>query len=201
MAVFSSHPHYFNVSFNQHASIKLKNGKQIWGTSRGVLMFEPDAVLLSSSEGRIFFQDIVISGRSLRNNPHVSINTPLDELQKISLKYNQNTLTLDFIPIGSTSLYSKFSWKMEGIDEEWTEPSSSRAITYASMPSGDYSLKIRMYDSTLNQIINERSLQIHITSLVEYSMVPSYFVFTGYGYFIIHTPFLYQSDQTSTCGR
>lgn len=163
VAVFSSHPHYFNVSFNQHASIKLKNGKQIWGTSKGVLMFEPDAVLLSSSEGRIFFQDIVISGRSLRNNPHVSIDTPLDELQKISLKYNQNTLTLDFLPIGSTSLYSKFSWKMEGIDEEWTEPSSSRAITYASIPSGDYSLKIRMYDSTLNQIINERSLQIHIT--------------------------------------
>ena len=173
VAVFSSHPHYFNVSFNQHASIKLKNGKQIWGTSRGVLMFEPDAVLLSSSEGRIFFQDIVISGRSLRNNPHVSIDTPLDELQKISLKYNQNTLTLDFIPIGSTSLYSKFSWKMEGIDEEWTEPSSSRAITYASMPSGDYSLKIRMYDSTLNQIINERSLQIHITPLggIQYGSV------------------------------
>ncbi len=52
---------------------------------------------------------------------------------------------------------------MEGIDDEWTQPTNSRAITYASMPDGDYSLKIRMYDSSLKQIINERSLQIHIT--------------------------------------
>lgn len=161
--VFSSLPHYFNVSFNQNSSIKLTNGQLIWGTSRGALMFEPDAVLLSSSTGRIFFQDIVISGRTLRNNPLISINSPLDELQNISLKYDQNTLTLEFLPIGTTSLYSKFSWKMEGIDDAWTEPANLRAITYASMPSGDYSLKIRMYDSTLKQIINERSLQIHIT--------------------------------------
>jgi len=67
--VFSSLPHYFNVSFNQNSSVKLTNGQLLWGTSSGALMFEPDAVLFSSSAGRIFFQDIVISGRSLRNNP------------------------------------------------------------------------------------------------------------------------------------
>jgi signal transduction histidine kinase/CheY-like chemotaxis protein/ligand-binding sensor domain-containing protein len=161
--VFSSLPHYFNVSFNQNSSVKLTNGQLLWGTSSGALMFEPDAVLFSSSAGRIFFQDIVISGRSLRNNPLFSIDSPLDELEEISLKYDQNTLTLEFLPIGTTSLYTKFSWKMEGIDDEWTQPANSRAITYASMPGGDYSLKIRMYDSSLKQIINERSIQIHIT--------------------------------------
>ncbi len=161
--VFSSLPHYFNVSFNQNSSVKLTNGQLLWGTSSGALMFEPDAMLFSSSTGRIFFQDIVISGRSLRINPLFSIDSPVDELQEISLKYDQNNLTLEFLPIGTTSLYAKFSWKMEGIDDEWTQPTNSRAITYASMPDGDYSLKIRMYDSSLKQIINERSLQIHIT--------------------------------------
>jgi len=163
MLVFSSLPPFFNVSFNQNASLQLTNGQLIWGTSSGALMFEPDAVLFSPSKGRIYFQDIVISGRSLRNSPFVTIDSPLDELQEISLKYNQNTLTLDFLPIGTTALYSKFSWKMEGIDGEWTQPANSRAITYASMPSGDYTLKIRMYDSSMKQIINERSLLIHIT--------------------------------------
>jgi|LSQX01.1.fsa_nt_gb signal transduction histidine kinase/DNA-binding response OmpR family regulator/ligand-binding sensor domain-containing protein len=161
--VFSSLPPFFNVSFNQNSSLKLSNGQLIWGTNSGALMFQPDAVLFSPSEGRIYFQDIIISGRSLRENEFVTIDTPLDELEELSLKYDQNTLTLEFLPIGTTSLYSKFSWQMEGIDEEWTQPANSRAITYASMPGGDYRLKIRMYDSSMRQIINERSLLIHIT--------------------------------------
>jgi len=161
--IFSSLPSFFNVSFNQNASTKLANGQLIWGTSSGALMFEPDAMLFSPSRGRIYFQDIVISGRSLRNHPHFSLTSPLDELQEVSLKYDQNTLTLEILPIGTNTFSSKFSWKMEGIDEDWTQPTSSRAITYASIPSGDYSLKIRMYDNSLKQIIQERSLLIQIT--------------------------------------
>jgi signal transduction histidine kinase/DNA-binding response OmpR family regulator/ligand-binding sensor domain-containing protein len=161
--IFSSLPSFFNVSFNQNASIKLANGQLIWGTSNGALMFEPDAMLFSPSRGRIYFQDIVISGRSLRNHPHFLLTSPLDELQEISLKYDQNTLTLEILSIGTTALSSKFAWKMEGIDEDWTQPTNSRAITYASMPSGNYSLRIRMYDNSLKQIIQERSLLIQIT--------------------------------------
>lgn len=161
--IFSSQPPFFNVSFNQNAALTLTNGQLIWGTSSGALMFEPEAVLFSPSKGRIYYQDIIISGRSLRNNPNFSLTSPLDKLQEISLRYDQNTLTLEFLPIGAASLSSKFAWKMEGIDEEWTQPSGSRAITYASMPGGEYSLKIRMYDNSMKQIIQERSLQIQIT--------------------------------------
>lgn len=161
--IFSSLPSFFNVSFNQNASLKLSNGQLIWGTSSGALMFESDAMLFSPSKGRIYFQDIIISGRSIRNNEFFAIDSPLDELEEISLKYDQNTLTLEFLPIGTSSLYTKFSWKMEGIDDEWTQPTSSGAITYASMPSGNYSLKIRMYDNSLKQIVEGRTLKIQIT--------------------------------------
>ncbi len=161
--ILSYLPPFFNVSFNQNASLKLTNGQLIWGTNDGALMFEPDAVLYSPSKGRIFYQDIIISGRSIRDNPHFSLTSPLDELQDISLRYDQNTFTLEILPIGTTALSSKFAWKMEGTDENWTRPNGSRAITYASMPSGKYSLKIRMYDNSLKQIIQERSLLIQIS--------------------------------------
>jgi ligand-binding sensor domain-containing protein len=48
--IFSSLPSFFNVSFNQNASLKLTNGQLIWGTSSGALMFEPDAMLFSPSK-------------------------------------------------------------------------------------------------------------------------------------------------------
>lgn len=162
--LFTSLPSSFNVSFNQNASLKLTSGQLIWGTSDGALMFEPDAMLFSSSEGRIFFLDLVIAGRSIRDNPSLTLTTPVDKLQKISLRYDQNTITLEILPIGTTSSYScKFAWKMEGVDEDWTLPTSSRALTYASLPSGNYSLEIRMYDNAMKRVIHERSLFIHIT--------------------------------------
>ena len=83
--IFSSLPSFFNVSFNQNASLKLSNGQFIWGTSSGALMFESDAMLFSPSKGRIYFQDIIISGRSIRNNEFFAIDSPLDELEEISL--------------------------------------------------------------------------------------------------------------------
>jgi signal transduction histidine kinase len=57
---------------------------------------------------------------------------------------------------------SKFSWKLEGFDEEWTVPSENRIITYTNIPSGKFELKIRLYDSSLSNVISRRSLQIKI---------------------------------------
>lgn len=161
--IISSPPSFFNVSFNQNAVLKLANGKLIWGTNNGALMFEPDAMFFSPSDGRIYYQDIVISGRSIRDHPNFTLTSPVDELQDISLRYDQNTLTLEILPIGATTYSSKFAWKMDGIDDDWTLPTNSRAITYANIPTGKYSLKIKMYDNSLKQIIQERSLLIHIT--------------------------------------
>jgi signal transduction histidine kinase/CheY-like chemotaxis protein len=152
------------VSFNQNAVYKLSNSQLIWGTSRGALMFEPDAVLFPNLSGRIFFQDIIISGSSVRDITDFSLTTPVDELERISLKYDQNTLTLEILPIATNTISSRFVWMMEGIDGDWTLPSEARSITYASMPPGDYSLKIRMYDNSLRNLIQERSLLISITA-------------------------------------
>lgn len=158
---YSSISPFFNVSFNQNSCSKLKNGQLIWGTNNGAVMFDPVAVQFPKSEGRIFFQDIIISGRSIRDIPSLKIDTPLDDLQEISLDYNQNTLTLELLSIRAALVNSKFSWKLEGIDDKWSPLTSSRVLTYASIPSGNFKLKIRMYDSSLSQI-NERTLDIHI---------------------------------------
>ncbi|WP_352421618.1 response regulator [Proteiniphilum sp.] len=161
--IYSSVSPFFNVSFNQSSSFQLRNGQLIWGTNNGAVMFYPGVVQFSQSEGRIFLQDLIISGRSIRDTPTFKLDTPLDNLQHISLGYGQNTLTLEFLAIGTATANSKFSWKMEGIDDEWSRPTSSRVLTYASIPSGNFTLKIRMYDSSLSQLVNERSFDIHIT--------------------------------------
>lgn len=151
-----------NTSFNINSSYKLKNGRLIWGTNHGALMVDPNMLYQTQHQGQIFVQDITISGRSIRESPSLLRGIPVNKQTKIDLNYNQNTLALELIPIGVSSSGSRFSWKMEGLDAEWNQPSNILVVNYTNIPIGVFELKIKMYDSSISQIIDERSFTIEI---------------------------------------
>jgi hypothetical protein len=49
---------------------------------------------------------------------------PVNKQTDISFKYDQNTLTLEVLPIGVSFKEIKFSWKMEGLDAGIQQPVS-----------------------------------------------------------------------------
>jgi signal transduction histidine kinase/CheY-like chemotaxis protein/ligand-binding sensor domain-containing protein len=148
-------------SFNLGSRCKLKNGNFIWGTNNGAVLFNPIDVLDSKTNGKIFFQDLTISGRSIRDGSF-NLNTSLDSLQEITLNYKQNTINLELLPIGISSSDSKFSWKMDGLEKDWNQPSNQRIITYTNLPSRKLVLRIKLYDSSMSHVISERVFSIHI---------------------------------------
>jgi ligand-binding sensor domain-containing protein len=151
-----------NIMFNRNANCRLRDGRLAFGTSNGVIMFNPPEVRKSPFEGRIFFQDILVNGRSIRDLRNLKINEPVDKLTNLSLKYNQNNLAVEILPLSSESGYFRFSWKMEGQDENWSQISGLRKLNYTNIPAGDYRLQIRMYDNSMMQVA-ERSIHIRIT--------------------------------------
>lgn len=153
---------YADVSFNHDSHFSLKNGKLIWGTNKGAILFNPSSVQWSNTQGQLYFQDLIISGRSIRDSGTHILESPLDSLKELRLNYNQNTFTLELLPIGVSAAGFKFSWKLEGLDREWSKPSDNRIVTYTNLPSGDFRLVVRMYDSSLSRIIEERELHLHM---------------------------------------
>ena len=159
--IYSSIPPLSHDSFNRNAHFNLQNGQLAWGTNNGAVIFNPKTIHQFQSKGKIFFQDLSIAGRSIREQSDIKLDKPIDSIEKIKLKYNQNTLTLELLPIG-VAAGSRFSWKMEGLDKAWSQPNSLRIITYANLPSKDFFLKIRLYNNSLSQLIAERTLSIKI---------------------------------------
>ena len=151
-----------NLSFNVNSSCKLKNGSLIWGTNNGAILFDPNMLYHPRNKGHIFYQDIIVAGRSIKENPNLLKDTPVNKQSDIYLSYNQNTVSIELIPIGVYSSGVKFSWKLEGLDEEWSSPSSLQTISYTNIPSGDFKLHIRMYDDSKSHIIDNRTLTIHV---------------------------------------
>jgi signal transduction histidine kinase/CheY-like chemotaxis protein/sugar lactone lactonase YvrE len=152
-----------NVSFNHNSHYKLYDGQLIFGTGNGAVLFDPEALRQIQPQGRIFFQELTVSGRSVRDSSTLKLSAPLDSLQELTLKYNQNNLTLELLPLGNVASAVQFSWKMESHDMEWTTASNHRILTYTNIPTGRYTLKIKMYDSSLSKVIAERQLLIRVT--------------------------------------
>ena len=158
---FSSISPLSGISYNKSAVTALKNGKLAWGTSSGVVFFSPDSLKEITAGGRIFFQDITVSGRSIRDNSLFNLNMPVDQLENIALKYFQNTISLELLPLGVTT-GAKFSWKLEGFDDEWSTPAGNRIITYTNIPSGNFILRVKLFDSSLSQVLSERTIEIRM---------------------------------------
>jgi signal transduction histidine kinase/ligand-binding sensor domain-containing protein/DNA-binding NarL/FixJ family response regulator len=147
------------ISYNRNAHFKMRNGEMIWGTNQGAVMFNPSSIKKSQAEGHIFFQDIRILGKSLRSEVINKLETPIDSVQSLHLKHNQNNLLIDMLPLGTT-YGAKFSWFLEGFDTEWSRPVGNRTLNYTNLPTGDYRLNIRLYDNSMSEIIDERTVEI-----------------------------------------
>jgi len=160
---FRSNINLNNVSFNQNAHYETKNGDLICGTNNGVILFNPKQIEPLDEEGRLFFQDIAVSGRSIREIEKLRPNIPIDSLKELRLPYVNNTIGLELLPVGGSSSGVKYSWMLEGLYNGWSKPGNNNVLSYSNIPSGSYRLKIRMYDNSLKYIVSERELLINIT--------------------------------------
>jgi signal transduction histidine kinase/DNA-binding response OmpR family regulator/ligand-binding sensor domain-containing protein len=152
-----------NLSFNQNAHYKLRNGQLAWGTNKGAILFDPSEFQQLQMTGSIFLQDILVSGYSIRDHDAFKLTTPLDSMQEITLRYNRNNLTMEFLPLGTTVAHFKFSWIMEGVDTHQSLPSGYRKPAYTNIPAGKYVLKIKMYDPSSSHLVAERLFTVRVT--------------------------------------
>ncbi len=150
-----------SVSFNKSAAALLKSGRMAWGTNYGLVVFDPESLREIPASGRIFFQDLTISGRSVREIPAFGLDRPVDSLQSVKLKYFQNTISLEVLPLGVPP-GATFSWLLEGFDKDWNRPSHNRTITYTNLPSDRYTLHIKMMDNSMSHILSDRSLDLRL---------------------------------------
>lgn len=62
----------------------------------------------------------------------------------LNLPYNKNNLIFEFLGINFIAPEKiKFSWKLEGFDDDWSAPSSVMQAQYTNLPAGIYTFKVR----------------------------------------------------------
>lgn len=160
ITTYSSPMTISNVSYNSDACFQFHNGMFAWGTSDGIIILDPKTLNMQEPSGRIYIQDILLSGQSIRQYPDLLHKVPLDSISNITLNYQQKNVTIHILPLGNDSRAARFSWKMQGFDDDWSDLTDQRDINYTNLNPGTYQLSVRLYN---HKLISERTLTIHIT--------------------------------------
>lgn len=71
---------------------------------------------------------------------------PLDSLKQLELHYPRDSFSLSMIPPEDAGAEIYYSWRLDGLDEEWTSPSARPLISYEGLSPGKYRLDVRMHD-------------------------------------------------------
>jgi signal transduction histidine kinase/DNA-binding response OmpR family regulator len=151
---------------NYGAVFKNSKGEIIVGTTEGFSLFNPQRINIKG-----FAPKIVLTGLSV-NNKQISPEDPteilpvqIDELEKLKFKHYQNSFAIDFVNT-SPALAGKhlYSWKLDGYDKEWSQPSTLSTASYTNLKSGNYILVIKTFLKGQQENAVERRLPIKITA-------------------------------------
>lgn len=146
--------------FSSNSALRTTDGKLAFGSNNGVILFNPDSLTDLKTSGRLFFSDIRVLGKSIREYDDYELEAPVDSLEELRLEYPHNSFTLSLLPLGEVSSNPGFSWKLEGADKDWSEISPMSYINYINLKPGKYTLHVRLHDGG---ILAQRRLGITVT--------------------------------------
>ena len=143
---FSLKNGFQNNQFTYGAALKTRNGELLFGGISGFNVFDPAKIKSGDYFAPIVLTDLKIFNKSVRigNSRRDVLTKSISETEKIKLKYDQNSITLDFASFDyANNVGIQYSYFLEGFDKDWTEPSVSRSTTYTNLDPGEYIFKVK----------------------------------------------------------
>ena len=127
---------FSSIETNQNAVYKDSNGNILFGTINGVIKYNHDKDLSNSVSPITYITDVRIY---LQDSP-----VPEDH----TYSYRDNHLTFSFIGLSFVAPEEiEYSYKLEGVDRDWSPPTKEYYATYTNLAPGDYTFKVKAKNS------------------------------------------------------
>lgn len=121
-------------------SMSVSDGNVWWGTDDGLMRFNLSEQRTNPTAPRPLLRELLLFGEY---DTTVSA-MPAD----LELSFKQNHLTFRFSAVSFTAPDKLlFSYKLEGVDEDWSTPSTDRRVTYSSLAPGNHTFQLKAANS------------------------------------------------------
>ena len=154
--------------FNQRAIFCSRTGELLIGGQEGLDIISTLKLGDGDSKERPVFSGLVIFDQevevSQKYDGRVILEKALDMQGSIRLKYGQNQFTIHMASDnGGINNATRFVYRLEGFNDKWIKSSVNNPdITYMSLPSGSYTLCVRMLrdDGTMGEMESRLDITI-----------------------------------------
>lgn len=134
----------------QPSALKNKDGKLWFPTQDGVAIIDSEAVPFNPNPPPVVIESAVLSGNNV------------DVKNKLEIQPNQNTLEIRYTGLSFIKPeQTRFRYKLEGLDENWTEAGTRREAFYPYLPPGTYTFRVIAANS--DNVWNEQGATLEIT--------------------------------------
>jgi ligand-binding sensor domain-containing protein/signal transduction histidine kinase/DNA-binding response OmpR family regulator len=149
--------------FYPGSSIQTRSGEFYFGGKNGFNTFYPDSILDNTFIPPVYITDFKVNGKIVqigaKNSPlkkHISYTS------SITLSHDQTSFSLDFVALNYThASQNKYTYKLEGFDEDWYHVDDELRATYTNIGPGTYTFMAK--GSNNDDIWNEIPASLEIT--------------------------------------
>ncbi|HMH88233.1 MAG TPA: response regulator, partial [Steroidobacteraceae bacterium] len=143
--------------FNSNAHFRSADGTLYFGGNHGFNAFSPDLVASEGSAPRV-----VLTMASKLNQPIAAQELP-GATRPLALAYDDKLVTLDFAALDFTSpADNRYSYRLEGFDNDWVDAGTMHHATYANLDAGDYVFKVRAANADGIWSTDGLSIPVHV---------------------------------------
>ncbi|MCB0645923.1 MAG: helix-turn-helix domain-containing protein [Saprospiraceae bacterium] len=129
-----------SASFNYGSYARLRDGRLAFGSTEGVVIFVPEQIKSDQFKPIFVFEQL----NYFTNQESVKVPLLRDGDQQVSLKYNQNDITLVFSGVDHKSPNKiRYSWRIEGDSRQWSTPQTENEINLVNLNPGTYKFMVK----------------------------------------------------------
>ncbi|WP_440053234.1 sensor histidine kinase [Pseudoalteromonas sp. T1lg65] len=128
--------------FNYNAAWRAPDGRVFMGGAKGFNQFFPQNVAISNSVRPLLVSSIELLGEPLSPSKNGLLSVAPELAESISLKYDQNIISLQYSSLDYGSADLRFYYRVVGLSDKWLKLASGvRQINLLQLEPGDYTVQ------------------------------------------------------------
>lgn len=150
--------------YSESSALRLPDGRLMFGTSHGMVVFDPNDIESPSPIASIALTGLKIDGITVTPNGDDSpLKSAITYTNKITLNHFQNSFIVEFSTFDySTIGTARYIYMLENFETEWSTPSSLNFAAYKKLDPGTYILRVKAFNSAGELSDQEATLEIVI---------------------------------------
>ncbi|MSP85589.1 MAG: response regulator [Flavobacteriaceae bacterium] len=130
--------------FNDNAFLQLGYNKFYYGGPSGITYFDTKKIPINKYSPQVILTDFKIANKSINvANENDILEKAIAYTESLTLSYDKANFTINFaIPNFINSTNNKYSYRLVGLDNEWTTTSNTSA-TFTIQNSGTYVFEVK----------------------------------------------------------